>query len=64
MIGEADRAGTYADANAYAYAYAKKEEREQILRDHDYRLVRWLGKEIMITPQIVVGRIARALEAA
>ena len=49
---------------ADAGAYVKEKEREQILRDHDYRLVRWLGKEIMISPQIVVGRIARALEAA
>ena len=60
MVGEADGAVKYRDPDAFV----KEKEREQILRDHDYRFVRWLGKEIMTTHHIVVGRIARALEAA
>ena len=58
LIGEADRAVKYAEANGYV----NEKEREQILRDHDFRFVRWLGKQIMGTP--IMGRIARALEAA
>jgi len=60
LIGEVDGAVKYADAGAFV----KEKEREQILRDHDYRFVRWLGKEIMAAPHVVVGRIGRALEAA
>ena len=60
LVGEADGAVKYRDPDAFV----KEKEREQILRDHDYRFVRWLGKEIMTTHHIVVGRIARALEAA
>ena len=58
LIGEADGAVKYAEANGYV----NEKEREQILRDHDFRFVRWLGKQIMGTP--ITGRIARALEAA
>ncbi|MGV8908018.1 MAG: DUF559 domain-containing protein [Propionicimonas sp.] len=60
VIGEVDGAVKYRQADAFV----KEKEREQILRDHGYRVVRWLGKEIMATPQVVVERINRKLEAA
>jgi len=60
LIGEADGAGKYADQAAIV----REKEREQYLRDRGYRFVRWLGKEIMGRPQEVVGRVARALDAA
>lgn len=57
LVGEADGAGKYDEPGA---AVAEK-EREQLLRDQDLRMVRWLGKEIMFRPQVVVDRVARAL---
>jgi hypothetical protein len=57
LIGECDGAVKYADAAAYV----AEKEREQILRDAGYRIVRWLAKEIMLQPLVVVDRIARAL---
>ncbi len=59
LIGECDGAGKYAEANAYV----NEKEREQILRDLDFRVVRWLAKEIMLDPQRVVDRVARKLAA-
>jgi very-short-patch-repair endonuclease len=38
-----------------------EKEREQVLRDLGYRFVRWLAKEIMLQPAVVMERIARAL---
>lgn len=60
LVGEVDGAVKYRQPDAFV----KEKEREQILRDHGYRFVRWLGKEIMTTPHIVVERICRELEAA
>ena len=60
LIGEADGASKYTDPAAIV----KEKEREQYLRDRGYLFVRWLGKEIMGRPQEVVGRVARALDAA
>ncbi len=59
MIGECDGAIKYTDPSAYV----REKEREQVLRDDDYRFVRWLGKEIMLHPLEVVARIERALGA-
>jgi very-short-patch-repair endonuclease len=56
-VGECDGAVKYVDA----HGYVNEKEREQVLRDLGYRIVRWLAKEIMLTPQVVVERIARAL---
>ena len=39
----------------------RREEREQLLRDLGYRIVRWLAKEIMTRPDLVLARIERAL---
>lgn len=60
VVGEVDGAVKYRQPDAFV----KEKEREQILRDHGYRFVRWLGKEIMTTPHLVVDRISRELEAA
>lgn len=60
LIGEADGAVKYDTA---AVMLAEK-RREQALRDLGFRIVRWLGKEIRVTPWVVVDRIARALDAA
>jgi len=57
LIGECDGAVKYDDADAYVL----EKEREQTLRDMGYRFVRWLAKEIMLTPSVVMERIARAL---
>ncbi len=59
VIGECDGALKYGDQ---ASIVAEK-EREQDLLDVDYRVVRWLGKEPMTRPQVVVDRVARALGA-
>lgn len=60
LIGECDGAVKYAEGSG---AYVREKEREQVLRDLGYRMVRWLGKEIMARPQVVVDRVARALAA-
>ena len=59
LIGECDGAAKGADPTAYV----REKEREQVLRDDDYRFVHWLGKEIVFTPSVVMARIARALAA-
>jgi very-short-patch-repair endonuclease len=60
LVGEADGAGKYRDGEAWV----KEREREQLLRDLGFRVVRWLGKEIMWQPAVVMDRIARALGTA
>lgn len=57
VIGECDGAVKYSDARVYV----EEKEREQLLRDLDFDVVRWLAKEIMLTPQVVVARVGRAL---
>jgi very-short-patch-repair endonuclease len=57
LIGECDGAVKYNDASGYML----EKEREQVLRDLGYRFVRWLAKEIMLRPTVVMERIARAL---
>jgi very-short-patch-repair endonuclease len=57
LIGECDGAMKYDSANAYVL----EKEREQMLRDLGYRFVRWLAREIMLEPAVVMARIARAL---
>lgn len=57
LIGEADGAVKYTDQRAMVL----EKEREQVLIDAGFRFVRWLGKEIWLTPEIVMARIARAL---
>lgn len=57
LIGEVDGAVKYERADAYVL----EKEREQALRDRGYRVVRWLAKEIMLHPDIVMARIARAM---
>jgi len=42
-------------------AIVREKEREQVLRDDGHRFVRWLGKEIMLRPQVVMNRIGAAL---
>lgn len=57
LVGEADGAEKYRDPQASL----REKEREQVLRDLDYRVVRWLGREIVFHPEVVMDRIARAL---
>lgn len=57
LIGESDGRGKYEDSSARV----REKEREQVLRDLDFRFVRWLGKEIHLTPNVVMARIERAL---
>jgi len=57
LIGECDGAVKYADSTSYV----QEKEREQALRDLGYSMVRWLAKEIMLTPHLVIDRVARAL---
>lgn len=60
LVGECDGAVKYADPQGYA----REKEREQVLRDLDYPMVRWLAKEIMLRPDRVIERVERALAAA
>jgi hypothetical protein len=57
LIGECDGAVKYTDPTAYVH----EKEREQAIRDAGYRVVRWLAKEIMASPEVVVDRVSRAL---
>lgn len=57
LIGECDGAVKYREASGYV----AEKEREQALRDLGYWIVRWQVKEIMVQPQQVIDRIARAL---
>lgn len=57
VIGEVDGAMKYVERDAYV----REKQREQVLRDLGYIIVRWLAKEIMLTPWVVVDRVARAL---
>lgn len=57
LVGECDGAAKYADAEAVV----REKQREQVLRDLGYPMVRWLAKEIMLSPEVVVERVARAL---
>jgi hypothetical protein len=57
LIGECDGTVKYIDQ----HAYAREKEREQILRDLGFGMVRWQAKEIMTRPDAVVARVARAL---
>jgi len=59
LIGEADGRVKYGDADAII----AEKEREQVLRDLGYQIVRWTGREITGQPQLVIDRIARALGA-
>lgn len=60
VIGEADGASKYSGPNTIL----QEKEREQIFRDLDFGVVRWLGKEITFHPGVVMGRIARKLGIA
>jgi very-short-patch-repair endonuclease len=60
LVGEADGAVKYDDRDAVV----REKEREQVLRDLGFQVVRWLGKEITLRPDLVVARIARALASA
>lgn len=57
VVGEADGAVKYQDPQAVV----REKEREQVLRDVGFTVVRWLGKEIVLTPEVVVERVRRAL---
>lgn len=57
LIGECDGAVKYGDQRSIV----AEKEREQLLRDLGYRIVRWLAKEIMTRPDLVLARIERAL---
>jgi very-short-patch-repair endonuclease len=57
VIGEADGRVKYVDSGAVM----REREREQVLRDLGFRIVRWSGKEIHLSPSVVMDRIERAL---
>jgi very-short-patch-repair endonuclease len=57
LVGEVDGKVKYADPTAYE----REKMREQALRDLGYRMVRWTAREIMLSPDVVVERVARAL---
>jgi hypothetical protein len=50
-IGECDGAVKYREASAYVH----EKEREQVLRDLGFDVVRWPAKEIALTPEVVLG---------
>lgn len=57
LIGECDGAVKYTEPGAFV----REKEREQLLKDAGYRVVRWQAKEIIYRPEEVVARVARAL---
>jgi len=57
VIGECDGTVKYTDPGAYL----REKQREQALRDQGYLVVRWLAKEILASPAVVVERVGRAL---
>lgn len=57
LIGECDGAVKYADSTAIL----REKEREQVLRDAGFRIVRWQAREVMGRPEVVVDRVRRAL---
>lgn len=59
LIGEVDGRIKYTDAEVMM----REKAREQVLRDLGFQIVRWTGREIRLQPQVVMARIARALNA-
>jgi Protein of unknown function (DUF559) len=57
LVGEVDGKSKYADPAEIV----REKRREQLLRDLGYRIVRWLALEVMLSPEVVIARIARAL---
>jgi hypothetical protein len=57
LIGESDGRWKYVDSGAVMH----EKEREQVLRDLGFRIVRWSGKEIHLCPSVVMARIERKL---
>jgi very-short-patch-repair endonuclease len=57
LIGECDGMVKYTDPAAQV----AEKVREDSLRALGNRFVRWLGREVMATPGVVVGRVSRAL---
>lgn len=57
LIGEADGGVKYQDRGEAV----REKGREQDLDDLGYRIVRWGGREVLWTPSVVVGRVARKL---
>jgi hypothetical protein len=57
LIGECDGASKYVDQSAMV----REKQREQVLLDEGNRFVRWMAREVMLTPTVVVERVARAL---
>ncbi len=60
LVGECDGAVKYKDTSSILL----EKEREQVLKDLGYRVVRWLAKEIMLRPEEVLDRIDRALRSS
>lgn len=60
LVGECDGAGKYTDEASIVH----EKERELTLRDLGFRMVRWLAKEIMTRPDLVMERIARELASS
>ena len=59
LVGEADGMVKYEDPAEIA----REKVREQVLLDSGYRVVRWLGREIHLHPEVVVARVRRGLGA-
>jgi very-short-patch-repair endonuclease len=57
VIVEGDGAVKYQKAEAFV----QEKQREQVLRDLGFTVVRWLAREVMLTPQAVVERVSRAV---
>lgn len=59
LIGEADGDQKYGTPRDMI----REKQREQVLRDLGFAFVRWRGREIRLTPGVVIDRIGRALAA-
>lgn len=57
VIGECDGAVKYTDSSAWV----REKQREQVLRDLGFDVVRWLAQEVIANPAVVIARLRRAL---
>lgn len=57
LVGECDGGLKYTDPRVLV----EEKIREDAVRETDHRVLRWLGKETMVRPDLLMGRIARAL---
>jgi hypothetical protein len=57
LVGECDGAMKYTDPQTLV----DEKVREDAIRETDHRVLRWMGRDTMVRPDLLIARIARAL---